>query len=154
MLIIKSENKDEFRTVIKKLNASNITVSYTRTPGYFALGRSKSLPGFFLFLIVLIGITLGIFLVLYINSVWTHQIGNKPQNLSGIFGWLPVIFEITILFTVFVYFVRFIFGITKKEKEDPANIDPTYYYCFLYLNNKKDIELIIKTFKTFQIIEC
>lgn len=154
MVILISKNKNEFRTVLKQLNASNIPVLKTRTPGYFAYGKLDSSPGFLLFMVVIIGIILGILLVGIINSVWFHQIGDKPQNLSGMVGWLPVIFEVTIFFAAFIYLMRFISGISKKEKEDPVLIDPIHYYCFLDLKNDKDREYILKNFETHQIIEC
>lgn len=154
MLILKSENIEEFQTILKQLNAANIPVCRTQTPGYFTYKKKDSAPQFKLFIIVITGVFLGGGFISLINSVWLHQIGNKPQDISGIIGWLPVIFEITILFTAFVYFIRFMVGISKKEKEDFIQTDPLYYYCFLDLNDTKDKELILKEFNTYQIIEC
>ncbi len=154
MLIIKSENKIEFKAIVEQLKASNIPIVKTKTPEYFALAQEDTTPRFLLFIVVVIGIILGILFIGFINSVWLHQVGNKPQNLSGIIGWIPVIFEITILFAAFIYLIRFIIGISKKEKEDAVEIAPNFYYCFLDEKNAFEKEYILKNFKEIQIIEC
>ncbi len=154
MLIVESENKVEFNAVVEQLKASNITIVKTRTPGYFALGNEGAIPRFLLFGVILIGIVLGTLFIIAINSFWEHQVGNKPQNLSGIIGWLPVIFEITILFAAFIYIFRFMRSISKKEEDDPIEIFPNAYYCFLNIKDEDEKQYILKTFKEIKIIEC
>lgn len=154
MLVLKSENKVEFRSIIEQLKAANISILKTRTPGYFALEDEDSTPRFFLFIVVIVGVLLGILFISYINSVWGHQLGNKPQNLSGIIGWLPVIFELTILFVAFIYLFRFIRGISKKEEDDTIEIIPKHYYCFLKVKDESEKQYILKNFKEIKIIEC
>ena len=154
MLIVESKNIVEFNAIVEQLKASNITIVKTRTPGYFTLGNEVSIPCFLLFAVVLIGIVLGTLFIIIINSFWEHQVGNKPQNLSGIIGWLPVIFEITILFTALVYLFRFVRSISIKEEDDPIEILPNAYYCFLNIKDEDEKQYILKTFKEIKIIEC
>ncbi len=154
MLIVEIENKVEFNAIVEQLKASNIAIEKTRTPGYFTLGDEGTIPRFLLFAVVLIGIVLGILFIIAINSFWEHQVGNKPQNLSGIIGWLPVIFEITILFAALVYIFRFIRSISIKEEDDPIKILPNAYYCFLNVKDEAEKQYILKTFKEIKIIEC
>lgn len=152
MLVLKSENSSDFESVLERLKAKSIHISELCAPTYFQIEKEqpffKKLP-----LVVVSGLLLGILGVWLINSVWVHQVGNKPTNLSGIIGWGPVIFEVTILFTALFYLVKFLRRISEANKFNDLELDSNHYYCFVEPKDDAEKGFLLKNFDIERIIE-
>ena len=152
MIILKSKNRSDFEAVMERLKAKSISINEQNTPTYFQVGKEqpffKKLP-----LVVVGGLVLGVLGIWLINSVWVHQVGNKPINLSGIIGWGPVVFEVTILFTALFYLVKFLRGISETNSMDDFNLNRTQYYCFVEPKDDAEKAFLLKNFDIEQLTE-
>lgn len=152
MIILKSKNSSDFEAVLERLKAKSIHISELCAPTYFQIEKEqpffKKLP-----LVVVAGLLLGVLGVWLINSVWIHQVGSKPTNLSGIIGWGPVIFEVTILITALFYLIKFLRMISEVNNFDDMELDSNYYYCFVEPKDDAEKAFLLKNFDIEQITE-
>ena len=96
------------------------------------------------FLCGMLGSLTGFTLAYYMNVVdWPMIIGGKPQDITVVTSFIPVIFELTILFTAFGMVIMFFArtGMIHGIKEDLLDRRQTDDHMLLAIDNAEDQNL-------------
>jgi len=109
-----------------------------------ALGYNRTNLTVGAFLCGMLGSLSGFTLAYYMNVVdWPMIIGGKPNNITMFTSFIPVIFELTILFTafgmVFMFFARS--GMIHGLKEDLLDPRQTDNHMVLAIDNNEDQDI-------------
>lgn len=140
------EDPDKLLSAVKNLRKKGVKIfdCYTPFPVHHldaALGYKRTNLTVGAFLMGMMGSLTGFTLAYYMNvQDWPMNIGGKPMNITMFTSFIPVIFELTILFTAFgmvgMFFTRsrMIHGI----KEDILDIRQTDDRLVLAIDNSQD----------------
>jgi len=140
------DNSDKLLHAVKTLKEKGVKIfdCYTPFPVHHldqALGYHRTNLTVGAFLCGMLGCLSGFTLAFYMNVVdWPMIIGGKPQDISVFTSFIPVMFELTILFTAFGMVIMF-FARTRLIhgiKEDLLSRRQTDDHMVLAIDNNEE----------------